>query len=108
VFQNLTRQTVNNLFCYLFENAHVCKSYNKKVCGGSAPTPPAETVVSALCAGILSTHIRVFASLFAKSEQVSGRHPEKLKKRKSVWQTLYIRALKKSNTKNFYIVNAYL
>jgi hypothetical protein len=44
--------------------------------------PPAETAVSALCAGILSTRISVFASLFAKSEQVSGQRPEKLTNRK--------------------------
>jgi hypothetical protein len=39
-----------------------------KSCGGSAPTPPAETVVSALYSMLLSSLIRVFASLFAKRE----------------------------------------
>jgi hypothetical protein len=41
------------------------------------PTPPAETIVSALCIRILSILYRVFASLFAKSEWVSGQRPEK-------------------------------
>jgi hypothetical protein len=53
-----------------------------KICGGAAPAPPAETAVSALCAGILSILVRVFASLFAKSEWVSGQRPETPKKRK--------------------------
>jgi hypothetical protein len=42
--------------------------------------PPAEITVSALCERILSILTGVFASLFAKSEWVSGQHPEKLKK----------------------------
>jgi hypothetical protein len=53
---------------------------NVETCGGSAPTPPAETVVSALCKRILSILKKVFASLFAKSEWVSGQRPETLKK----------------------------
>jgi hypothetical protein len=60
----------------------VYKSCSVKICGGSAPTPPAETAVSALCVRILSILIRVFAALFAKSEWVSGRSPENLTKRK--------------------------
>jgi hypothetical protein len=66
-----------------FENADVYKLCKHKICGGSAPAPPAETVVSARCVRILSTLIRVFASLFAKSEWVSGQRPENLKKRKT-------------------------
>jgi hypothetical protein len=60
----------------------VYKLCKHKICGGSAPAPPAETAVSALCVRILSTLIRIFASLFAKSEWVSGRSPENLKKEK--------------------------
>jgi hypothetical protein len=67
----------------------------QKICGGSAPTPPAETVVSALCVRILSTLMRVFASLFAKREWVSGQRPEKFKKRKRVLHILYRRAFEK-------------
>jgi hypothetical protein len=72
---------------YLFSNADVYKSCRHKICGGSAPTPPAETVVSALCVRILRNLIRVFASLFAKSEWVSGQRPETPKKRKKVFCT---------------------
>jgi hypothetical protein len=36
---------------------------------------------------MLSTLIRVFASLFAKSERVSGQRPENLKKEKNVFCT---------------------
>jgi hypothetical protein len=61
----------------------VYKLCRHKICGGSAPAPPAETAVSALCIRILSTLTRVFASLFAKSEWVSGQRPENLKKRKT-------------------------
>jgi hypothetical protein len=39
--------------------------------------------------------MRVFASLFAKREWVSGQRPEKFKKRKRVLHILYRRALKK-------------
>jgi hypothetical protein len=73
----------------LFENADVYKLCRHKIHGGSAVTPPAETAVSALCVRILSTLIRVFASLFAKREWVSGRSPEKLNKRKKRLHTLY-------------------
>jgi hypothetical protein len=65
----------------------VYKLCRHKICGGSAPAPPAETAVSALCVRILSTLIRVFASLFSKSEWVSGQSPENLKKEKNVFCT---------------------
>jgi hypothetical protein len=63
----------------LFANADMYKSCRHKICGGSAPAPPAETTVSALCVRILSILLSVFASLFAKSEWVSGQRPEKPK-----------------------------
>jgi hypothetical protein len=73
-----------------------------KICGGSAPTPPAETVVSALCVRILSTLISVFASLFAKSEWVSGQRPETPKKGKKCFaHSLQMSVVKKVTPKNF-------
>jgi hypothetical protein len=41
----------DDAFC-LFEDAHGVSMCSVSFCGGSAPAPPAETAVSALCAGI--------------------------------------------------------
>jgi hypothetical protein len=70
---------------------------NLFLCGGAAPTPPAETAVSALCVRILSILVSVFASLFAKREWGSGQRPDK---KKIFAQTLQMSVTKKV-TKNF-------
>jgi hypothetical protein len=84
----------------------VYKLCKDKICGGSAPAPPAETAVSARCARILSILISVFASLFAKSEWVSGQRPEHLKKEKNVFCTFSTdERCKKGNAKKLYKVS---
>jgi hypothetical protein len=52
---------------------------------------------------ILSTLIRVFASLFAKSEWVSGQRPENLKKRKMCFAHSLQMSVSKKVTEKFLI-----
>ena len=80
----------------------------KYVRGGSAPTPPAGIAIPAPCIRIQSNLFRVFASLFAKRERVSGQRPENSKRKKMFAHFLQMSVYKKATENNNELVAFYL